>query len=162
MEIWDIYDSQRRPTGRTHLRGVPVPSGDYHLVVRAWVMRSDGKVLLSKRHPDKPYGNYWECTGGAVVAGEDTLTGAVREVREEVGLKVEKDHAVLLETGCENDEAFYDIYLFRQDVLDEIICQPEEVIDAKWVDRKEYEEMEKAGLILPEMTPLYKYIDFFD
>ena len=156
----DIYDSERRPTGRTHVRGVPVPKGDYHLVIRAWVMRNDGKILLSKRHPDKPYGNYWECTGGAVAAGEDTLTGAIREVREEVGLTVDREHAVLLQTGRGN-ECFFDIYLFQQDIQDEVVYQPEEVIDAKWVNRSEYEEMERAGLIIPGMTPLYEYIDFF-
>jgi len=160
MEIWDIYDSERRPTGRTHVRGVPVPDGDYHLVIRAWVMRNDGKILLSKRHPDKPYGNYWECTGGAVAAGEDTLTGAIREVREEVGLTVDREHAVLLQTG-RGKECFFDIYLFRQDIQEEVVYQPEEVIDAKWVNRSEYEEMEKNGLIIPGMTPLYEYIDFF-
>ena len=27
MELWDLYDKDRRPLGRTHQRGLPVPRG---------------------------------------------------------------------------------------------------------------------------------------
>lgn len=28
MEFWDLYDKDRRPLGRTHQRGLPVPPGN--------------------------------------------------------------------------------------------------------------------------------------
>ena len=31
MELWDIYDRQRRTTGRFHVRGTPMGRGEYHL-----------------------------------------------------------------------------------------------------------------------------------
>ena len=34
-EYWDIYDMNRNKTTRTHLRGEPIPDGDYHLVAAA-------------------------------------------------------------------------------------------------------------------------------
>lgn len=50
-EYWDIFDMDRRSTGRQHLRGTPMADGDYHLVVNIWVVNSAGQVLLTQRHP---------------------------------------------------------------------------------------------------------------
>ena len=84
-EYWDIYDADRQKKRGTHLRGKPLADGDYHLVVNIWVYNSRGQVLLTQRHPDIPFGLKWACTGGSAIAGEDTLTAAVRETREEIG-----------------------------------------------------------------------------
>ena len=84
-ELWDLYDSSRKKTGVAVERGQTIPEGSYHLVVSVWIMNSKGEFLLSQRHPDKPYPLYWECTGGSVLAGESSLEGPVREVREELG-----------------------------------------------------------------------------
>ena len=84
-EYWDIFDMDRRSTGRQHLRGTPMADGDYHLVVNIWVVNSAGQVLLTQRHPDIPFGLKWACTGGSAITGEDTLTAALREtVRKSV------------------------------------------------------------------------------
>ena len=37
MELWDIYDRQRRTTGRFHVRGTPMGRGEYHLTAFVWV-----------------------------------------------------------------------------------------------------------------------------
>lgn len=60
MELWDVYDINRKKTGKTHLRSVPLPEGSYHLVVHAIIENERGEVLISKRHPTKPYGNLWD------------------------------------------------------------------------------------------------------
>ena len=39
-ELWDIYDKDRNFTGRTHRRGDPLPSGDYHLTVHVWLQHT--------------------------------------------------------------------------------------------------------------------------
>ena len=86
-EYWDIYDKDRRKTGRFQERGKPPASPeDYHLVVEIWLRNSKGEVLLTKRHPEKHYGGLWECTGGSVLAGEESLAAAMREVKEEIGV----------------------------------------------------------------------------
>ena len=88
MELWDILDENGNPKGYTHERGKPVKDGDYHLVVGIMVTTPDKRVLLTLRHPHKHHGNTWEITGGSVVAGEDSLTAAQRELREETGISV--------------------------------------------------------------------------
>ena len=85
-EIWDLYDAERRRTGKTMMRGEPVPRGFYTLSVSVWLTNGRGEYLLSKRHPAKKFPNLWECTGGGALAGEESLEAGVREVREELGI----------------------------------------------------------------------------
>ena len=99
-EYWDIYDADRQKKRGTHLRGKPLADGDYHLVVNIWVYNSRGQVLLTQRHPGIPFGLKWACTGGSAIAGEDTLTAAVRETREEIGLTVQPQELILGRLSC--------------------------------------------------------------
>ncbi|MBR5797799.1 MAG: NUDIX domain-containing protein, partial [Clostridia bacterium] len=75
-------DENRRPTGRTHLRGVPLPTGDYHLVVLVLLQNDQGECLITRRAPNKGYPNMWEFTGGSALAGDDSLHAALREAKE--------------------------------------------------------------------------------
>lgn len=155
-EFWDIYDKDRQKTGRVQERGKPSASpDDYHLVVEIWLRNSRGEVLLTKRHPNKHYGGLWECTGGSVLAGEESLPAAIREVKEEIGVDLTQGTpgALLTSLSIRREKqysAHYDVYLFERDVpLERLILQPEEVVDAKWVTQKELEQMSQAGLLAP-------------
>ena len=93
QEIWNLYDKDGKKTEKTMLRDMPIPEGCYHLSVSAWILNSNGQYLLSQRHPDKQDPLRWECTGGCVLAGEDSLQGVLREVNEELGILLELDGA---------------------------------------------------------------------
>lgn len=87
MELWDLYTANRTPTGKTHARGEALPDECYHLVVHVWIQNSKGEYLISQRSANRPTCPLmWECVGGSVIAGETSLDGALREVREEVGI----------------------------------------------------------------------------
>ena len=87
-ELWDAYDREGNPLGFDLVRGEPMPENVYHLVVEILSVTTDGRVLITKRHPDKPWGGCWEYTGGSVVKGETPVQGALRELREETGIVV--------------------------------------------------------------------------
>ena len=46
MEIWDLYDKDGNPTGKTMVRGEQGIKGYYHLVVDALFLNSKGETLL--------------------------------------------------------------------------------------------------------------------
>lgn len=46
---------------------------------------------MTQRHPDKPWGLKWECSGGSVLAGESVIEGVQRELREETGIILSED-----------------------------------------------------------------------
>jgi len=144
-ELWDVYDGSRRKTGKLHERGVPMAEGEYHLVVQIWIINDKGEFLISRRHPDKSYPLCWEATGGAVTAGETSFIGALREVEEELGLKLDPTmgKCVIRE---KHRNVFADIWLYRSNAdLSELHFQETEVVDAKWASPKEIERMCKDG-----------------
>ena len=155
-ELWDLYNAEREKTGTSLLRGTPIPKGQYHLVVSVWIMNSKGQYLLSQRHPHKPYPYFWECTGGAVLAGEDSLNGALREVKEELGIALEAGQGKLIyQTRRERTQDFYDVWLFHTDIdIEKMTLQETEVVDVQWVDRDSLLDMYRNG----KLHPLIDYI----
>lgn len=50
MEFWDIYDKDKKPTGRTMKRNDwCLKDGEYHLTVLGVIARPDGTFLITKR-----------------------------------------------------------------------------------------------------------------
>ncbi len=87
-EIWDLYNENRELLGKDHIRGEQLPIDGYHLVVHVWIRNSKGEYLISQRSANRPtYPLMWECVGGSVVKGEDSLQGVQFErPKEEVGV----------------------------------------------------------------------------
>ena len=90
MEYWDIYDAEKRPTGRTMKRNDwCLKDGEYHLTVLGVVARPDGTYLITKRVMTKAWApGWWEVSGGAAQVGESSEEAVCREVREETGLDI--------------------------------------------------------------------------
>lgn len=146
MELWDLYDKDRRPLGRTHVRGTPFGPGEFHLVSSILTVNRKGELLLTLRHPDKKdYANLWENTAGSVLAGETSLMGAVRELFEETGIRVSGEELTLLRTQREHT-AFVDTYLAQKSPqIEELVMQEGETAAAKWVTLSQLDEMLSKG-----------------
>ncbi|HXF66893.1 MAG TPA: Nudix family hydrolase [Burkholderiales bacterium] len=59
-------------------------------VAAAVVLRADGAFLLGQRPAGKVYAGYWEFPGGKIERGEAPLAALERELREELGIAVER------------------------------------------------------------------------
>ncbi|MDW2798732.1 NUDIX domain-containing protein [Clostridium boliviensis] len=150
MELWDIYDENRAATGRTHVRGIALGKGDYHLVADIWTVNQKNQILLTKRHPDKPYGLMWECSGGSVLAGESSAEGALRELFEEAGIHADKEDLKLIHS-IRQKERFVDTYITRQNItIEDVKLQKEEVVDARLVTFNELLDLWKQGVVVPK------------
>ena len=146
MEYWDLYNKDRKKLDKTHLRGHKLNSGEYHIVVNIWII-NNGKILLTQRHENKTFPLKWECTGGSVISGEDSFTGAMREVEEEIGIKLNKNNVKLIHSIIREDN-IKDIYLFNENInIEETLLQENEVIDIKWVTKNELFEMKNNNEI---------------
>lgn len=155
-ELWDVYDKDRNFTGRTHRRGDPLSDGEYHLTVHIWLQNRDGRFLITKRAPNKGYAGLWECTGGSAIAGDDSLSAAVREVREETGLTILPEYGRIVHT-YQGWDWFTDVWLFRQEFDTEgVVLQPGETCDYRWVTTEEILAMNDRE----EMVP-YRYLKAF-
>lgn len=167
MELWDIYDSNKKRTGRTMKRNDwCLKDGEYHLTVLGVIKRTDGRFLITQRAMDKAWApGWWEVSGGAAMAGEESRDAVIREVKEETGLDVSKSEGGYLftyqrENPGKGDNYFVDVYRFildfdEQDVKNQVtetlgykIATLEEI--RKIAERGEflhYDSIEKAFVI---------------
>ena len=140
-EYWDLYDADRNPLGRTIKRGDAFAEGEFYVCCEVWMQNSEGKLLITQRHPDKKAGGLWEFTGGGVLAGETTKRAAVREFDEELGISIKEAELSLLEV-YQHKNYFMDIFVIRKDMDPKTLAlQPDEVVDAKWVSQEELLQM---------------------
>lgn len=61
-------------------------------VAAAVLIRADGAVLLAQRPTGKVYPGYWEFPGGKIEPGEPIAEGLRREIREELGVEIERPY----------------------------------------------------------------------
>lgn len=66
-----------------------MPGGEAAVrVVAAIIENAGGAFLIAERPPGKPAAGLWEFPGGKVEAGEDDLRALVRELDEELGIRL--------------------------------------------------------------------------
>ncbi len=61
------------------------------LVVAAALLDGRGRVLIAQRPADKTLGGLWEFPGGKVEPGEGPEAALARELKEELGVQVERE-----------------------------------------------------------------------
>ncbi len=146
MELFDLYTNEREKTGKTMMRGEPIPEGFYRLVVHICIFSSDGKMLIQQRQPFKDcWPGLWDVSaGGSAITGETSLCAARRELFEEVGLKTPLPERPALTIHF--DGGFDDFYIAEQDCeVNSLVLQPEEVCAARWATKREILEMMDDG-----------------
>lgn len=147
VEYNDIYDENRQLTGRTHRRGTQWKTGEFGLVVCVWIYDGRGNLLLTRRAPGKSFAGTWENSGGAALAGEDSLTAIRRELFEETGIRAEPEEFEFL--NCTRDRnCFYDHYCLKWNGrVEDVVLLPGETDDVKWVTFRQVHQMIASGEI---------------
>ena len=151
IEYWDIYDENRNKTGRIPRRGDEMQSGDYHLVIHVCIFNSKNELLIQRRHPDKiGWPGIWDISAaGSALQDEDSRMAAIREVKEELGIEINLD-GLRPHFTINFDQGFDDYWFIEQEIdLKDITLQPEEVVDAKWVQEDELIKLLEAGQFIP-------------
>jgi len=147
-EVWDIYDKNKKRTGRIAQRGTALKNGEYHLVVFVWIQDTSGRYVISKRWHDKQGGGMWETPAGSALAGEESKQAALREVQEEIGLFIPEDQLEYIKSvRYDTDNAWFaDYYSYKGNIdLDALVCQDGEVQCVRWASHDEIKEMMENG-----------------
>ena len=160
MELWDIVDEHGTSTGRTHIVGTPMRDGEYHPSVSVWLMRGDGRMLISRRAQTDHAAGMWETTSGSILAGETAADAALREVREELGIALDPAFGrrwiayTWPHSTCPGG-AYIEVWIFRCEAeVDALILQPEETSEAAWATPDDIRARIRAGEFIP-----YDYIE---
>ena len=146
MEIFDLYDKEGQLLHKTMERGNRNQKGEYHLVVHIWIRSHNGKYLIQQRNKTTDIiPNQWGTTAGAVLKGETSLEGAIRETKEEIGISLrQKDFKKIKRFFVDDDYSNYitDIYLVEKNI-DLATCKLDkrEVLQVAYKSMKEIKEM---------------------
>ncbi|HKY93081.1 MAG TPA: NUDIX hydrolase, partial [Nevskiaceae bacterium] len=124
------HDDDGRP------RPVCVGCGTVHyesprLLVLTLVFADDRLLLLRRGQP--PYAGTWAPPGGYVEAGESLEGAAVRELREETGVVLEREQLIphAVESLPEINQVIF-CFLTRLDAPPPLAPRPPEALDARW------------------------------
>jgi len=144
-----IVDKNDKPIGSA-TKQESWEKGLVHRIVRFMVEDRQGNILLQKRSDKLPlYPGRWDnSAAGHVDDGEDYLTAAKRELKEEIGLDVK----TLEEIGNYYNEATHEwrklnrfnrIYRLVIDPKQKIDFNPGEVSEVKWFSVNEAKKLIK-------------------
>ena len=149
MELWDLYNEKRELIGKTHVRGEKIPDGYYHLAVHVWIRNSKGEYLIGQRSADRSkFPLMWGTVGGSAIAGENSITAAIRETKEEVGIDLDIGSGRLaysivgrIINGVKSSDIM-DAWLFEYDgEADLSLATTAEVVQIKWMSTEEIKKL---------------------
>jgi isopentenyldiphosphate isomerase len=159
MEYWDIYDKHGTKTNRIMQKGHTLKKGDFHLAVEAWIINYDFKVLIQQRSKQCTIlPGIWALTTGRVVSAENSQQACIREIYEELGIRILRNEIFFIKRIIRNDglNLIWDIYMVTKNInYSDFQLQHAEVEQIKWVSIDEYISMLNSG-------KAYKYPDIFD
>ena len=142
-EILDIFDESGEKIGEMSREEIH-KVGAWHKSVHIYLINAKNQLLMQLRSKNKDIGpNVWDISvGGHVDLGEDSLTSAQRELKEELGIEAEKGEfeflftqKEILKNGNYVSKEFVDVYLIEKDVTEkDVKLQLFEVQKFEFVD----------------------------
>jgi isopentenyldiphosphate isomerase len=151
MELFDIYDRYRQPTGRTKPRGEKFLPGEYRIVIRIVIFNENGQMLIQRRTDTKHgWAGMWDVSvGGSVQSNENSQAGAQRECTEEIGIEYDFSELTPVLT-ITTEDVFDDIYILRLSPdITALKLQESEVAAVKWAAYDEIIDMIRSGVFIP-------------
>ncbi len=163
-ELIDVYNEQNESLEAPLMKSEVHRRGLWHRASHIWIYNTKGEILLQLRAAQKDYyPNVWDVSAaGHIAAGEEPLTAAIRELEEELGLRVTPNALELYTIAQEKNiykkilsNEFQYIYFLRFDGdIATLKIQPEEVEEIRWfgVDFLENDLELHPVLYLPPLT----------
>lgn len=170
QELWQLYTEDGQPVpGQGAIKNDIYTKGLLHGSAHVWIYLQNGanvEVLLQKRGANKrTWPNLYDISAaGHIDIGEEPLTTALRETKEEIGLDItaadlkliKLNRVVMLPPNGETENEFQWIYLLRLDQIPKFILEKSEVDSLLW---KPLGEFEKEVFAKPQLyvshTPEY-------
>ena len=151
-EYIDILTKCGKLTGKTAIKSEIHSEGHYHNTAHIWFYTHNGEILLAQRSAKKTlHPLLWDVSvAGHIDAGETVEEGAMREIKEEIGLKIKKKQLQKIgvfecfqsyENGIVDNE-FHHTFLVEFDgSLFDLSPQEDEVENLKLISMYDFSEM---------------------
>ena len=173
--MFDILNSDGTPANIVASKKDAHSKGLWHRAAHIWFVNNQGEILLQKRadniesHP----GKFDISAAGHLSAGDTKISGALREVEEELGIKLEEKDLINIgeihnestqHNGTYINKEYDDIYVVHKDIpISEFKIQESEVSLVKYIsidDLKKLINNQKESIVnhKEEFEILFNYL----
>lgn len=156
-EVFDVVDAQDRVIGQAtraevHRRGL------WHRAVHVWVFNAAGQVFLQKRSQSKDSApGCWDSScSGHLDSGEDYAVAAVRELAEEIGLRVTEVPDVCLGESPRAETGWEFVRVYRLQHEGPFTLHPAEIETGAWFDPAAVDQAIKHRAA--EFAPAFRHL----
>lgn len=126
-------------------------------IVTIFIQNHQKKLLIQKR--SKLQGGKYGITSGHTLAEETPKQGAIREIREEIGLNIE-EHELKLIYKTEIDNIVYNLYYLKKEIeLPKLTLQEEEVENVYWYAIEETNNLVKTNKFYDKQIEAFKIFE---
>ena len=134
MEYFDILNRDGSKSGKIAPKDEELLEGQYDLGAHAYIYNSKGEFLIQKRAKTKQFlPGGWDIHMGHVMAGETSKEAIIREIDEELGIKVD-DIAFIKRVLWEKYNHFIDIFVLCKDInILDLTIQKSELEEVKYI-----------------------------
>ena len=146
MELVDIYNNKHEKLGYTKGRK-ELNDGEFRLSCFVWIINSNNELLVQQRLATaKKCPNMWETASGGAVEGDTPLSGAIREVEEELGIKINEENIRFIGSYARVND-FVEVFLLKDEIdVKKLKVDKEEVQNVKWMSINEFDELIEKGI----------------
>ena len=167
-EFLDVLDQHGNKTGRSKPLTQVHRDGSWHESSHVWIYNSKGEILFQKRSKTTYFSGLLDISiGGHITKGKKPKETAIREVEEEIGLKIEdkdlkkidrkKMSLILPDLNFYNNE-FVTIYLLKFDgSISSFRFQDQEVKSVKFIPIDKLRSDLKDPKLYKKFVPHGKY-----
>ena len=132
MEYLQLFDDNKEMLDEKILRSEKknVQNGRYFMIVLIFIENDNHRFLIQKTSAKK--GSEYATTGGHVTFGDNGLVTAIKEVEEELGIKIEENEINFVDS-IKYPVAYCEIYYVHKNInIKELVLQEEEVESIDW------------------------------
>ena len=147
-EYLDVVDDNNNITGKTEKKSYIHKNGIWHREVACWIMNNEGEILVQKRAKTKEHApSKWDITAGHVQANEIVENAMIRELQEEIGIKLKKCDLELFSIvkrkgiSTRNNTFQYQYFIYTNKKISEFIIDTNEVEEVKYITLGELKEI---------------------
>ena len=141
--------------------GIPDPNGVLEGGASVWLVRRENdkvSILFQKRSENVQNAGFYDSSaGGHTDEGEDSLTTALRETKEELGLELTPEDLIYVCTYT-TDKKYIAVYISdRTGKNDEFILNKDEVEQVEWITLDEFDMFVRAR-VKPPLRELVQHL----
>ncbi len=149
MELLEYYDIENKEKLGIKERDLVHSENLWHREVAIFIINEKREVLIQKRAATKKQKpNMYAICAGHIDPNEEILDAAVREVYEEIGVKLDKRDLGFVEIYVNNEEGnkhFKYLYIAKINTkIEDMVIQEEELSEVKYITIQELENVIKT------------------